>query len=518
MRRCAFWFALLWLASTAGNGRAEETPGEPTAAGASVEPDRRAAARAAYDRGKSAFDGGRYDAAVADFAEAIKLDPNRDHLFYVRACAWYGKADYDRAVEDLNEAIRLKPTDSMLFATRGDAELMRRNFDSARKDADEALRLDPKSDFALVVRADALRLTEDYDGARRDINNAILHGDALHPGPLDARILACSGDLWFAKGDNARALAHLNGALGIEPKLVRALVTRGHVRLDELKLDGALSDFDAAIRLDSKNPRAILGRAEVQTCRHQYDAALDGVNKVIAIAPHYVLAYALRGRIHVERGEMKEGIADCTEAIRLNSRCVSAYCVRAQAAVAEGDVDSASKDIDAALEITPNHPAALASRGLLRYQQGDNAQATQDLTAAIGTRDDPRVRFTLACIARGENDYPAAIASLEKAIQLDPEYADALGFYALILAACPAERLRDPEAAIRHATKACDLTGRKDSRMLGSLAAAQAESGNFDEAVRLQTDAIELAETDDDKGSLGRRLALYRSHKPYRIK
>ena len=54
-------------------------------------------------------DKGDYDRAIADYDEAIRLDPRYAVAYYNRGVAYCDKGDYDRAIADYNEAIRLDP-------------------------------------------------------------------------------------------------------------------------------------------------------------------------------------------------------------------------------------------------------------------------------------------------------------------------------------------------------------------------------------------------------------------------
>ena len=55
-----------------------------------------------------------YDKAIADYNEAIRLDPEgRRSPYYNRGYAWYDKKEYDKAIADYNEAIRLDPRDAL---------------------------------------------------------------------------------------------------------------------------------------------------------------------------------------------------------------------------------------------------------------------------------------------------------------------------------------------------------------------------------------------------------------------
>jgi tetratricopeptide (TPR) repeat protein len=60
-----------------------------------------------------------YDKAIADFNEAINLDPSSAYTFGNRGFAWFAKNEYDKAIADLGEAIKLDPTEAKAFATRG---------------------------------------------------------------------------------------------------------------------------------------------------------------------------------------------------------------------------------------------------------------------------------------------------------------------------------------------------------------------------------------------------------------
>jgi hypothetical protein len=83
------------------------------------------------------------------------------------------------------------------------------------------------------------------------------------------------------------------------------------------------------------------------------------------------------------------------------------------------------------------------------------------------------------------------------------------------MATCSEEKYRDGKRALEYAEKACELSGWKSWRELGTLAAAYAETGDFSNAMKWQEKAIELANEEQKQGG-DEQLDLYRSHKPYR--
>ena len=68
---------------------------------------------------------------------------------------------------------------------------------------------------------------------------------------------------------------------------------------------------------------------------------------------------------------------------------------------------------------------------------------------------------------------------------------------------------------MRLAKKACELANWKSSYCLTTLAAAYAEAGDFEEAVKFQRKSIELGFPKDDLELAHKRLDLYKNKKPY---
>src|SRR3954451_17544471 len=64
---------------------------------------------------------GEHDRAIADYDEAIRLNPDQAFTYANRGAAYRLKGEYDRAIADLSEAIRLKPDHASAYANRGEA-------------------------------------------------------------------------------------------------------------------------------------------------------------------------------------------------------------------------------------------------------------------------------------------------------------------------------------------------------------------------------------------------------------
>ena len=75
----------------------------------------------------------------------------------------------------------------------------------------------------------------------------------------------------------------------------------------------------------------------------------------------------------------------------------------------------------------------------------------------------------------------------------------------------------DGEEAVRHALRACERTNYKKVEFLDTLAAASAECGEYEDAVKWQRKAMEQISDPVRLADYRSRLDLYSSRKPARI-
>jgi len=217
------------------------------------------------------------------------------------------------------------------------------------------------------------------------------------------------------------------------------------------------------------------------------DEALEALNTVIERDPKTTTAYFWRSQIKSQQNQFVEAFADLNEALRLDPQYVEAFRERAWTWQKLGKFAEGLMDLNEVLRIAPENNLYLLDRGRFQVLLGDYVAALADFDRALG-------------LASDETDVIA--------IQVER---------ARLLAGCPDDTLRNGKLALEAAEAAHAASRFPRASCAESLAAAHAEVGNFAEAVKWQTKAVELAQKGPDRAERKSQLELYRSGKPYRL-
>ena len=115
----------------------------------------------------------KFDAALADFNQAEKLDPDNPRVHRYRALAYLDSKKNAEAEAELTKALKLEPRNSWSWYTRARAREKQRKYDDALKDYDKALELRPRYSSAYAGRGWLHNRLEKYAKAIKDCDAAI---------------------------------------------------------------------------------------------------------------------------------------------------------------------------------------------------------------------------------------------------------------------------------------------------------------------------------------------------------
>lgn len=361
---------------------------------------------------------------------------------------------------------------------------------------------------ALMLRA---RVQTDEEKSLADFDEAIkLVPDNSNFGLVRAMFLR-------SKGKYDDAMTDINKLIDQSPEDANAFILQGEVFRDLDKPDDALKSFDEATKLAPQAPGPYQQRGEIYREKHEYDKAIKEFSKVIELQPGDVLPLVHRAEAYLNDKQYNKALAD-VDAVLEEQQVVAAHRLR-------GEILAQLKRLDEAIGEMQQLTKAVPNQAELKMQLAMYYLINKQPEEAISEYDDVLLldpENFLALRSRADaylnvGKHAEAIADFEEALKLEPEDSSVLNNLAWVLATSPEANLRDGKRAVDLATQACELTEYKLPHILSTLAAAFAESGNFDNAIEWSQKAVDMHDPENDD-QLAKELASYQKKQPWREK
>ncbi len=203
---------------------------------------------------------------------------------------------------------------------------------------------------------------------------------------------------------------------------------------------------------------------------------------------HHDLGVALR-----EKNRLSEARAHLESTLALNDNPATRFEL-ARVFELEHATNEALVQLEKAILLAPRWPDPRERLGYLLAQSSKKEEALaqySELLRLNPARAD--LHLTMAALLSGIHRASDAAGHYREALRLNPNDVVALNNLAWLLATNPDDRLRNGYEATSYAERACALTRWSNPVFLATSAAAQAERGNFQQAVELATRAHAIA-------------------------
>jgi tetratricopeptide (TPR) repeat protein len=403
------------------------------------------------ESGNKYADAGRYEHAIIEYRNAVRLDPKFGEARYRLAQAFERTNNLEAAFPEYVRAADALPDRRDVQLKAIDVLVLLGRFEEAKGRANALLKKDPNDVDALVMLANAMSALKDADGAIGQIE------EALRVRPNDSSTFINLGAIRFRSGDVAQAESAFKQAVKLAPSSVTA-----HLALaNYLWATGRAAETEDAIKhAVSLEPEHVLANRML--------AALYIATKRPDLAEQPLLTVVRASSTPSSRlmlADYYTGTQRHDEAIRLLKELsgdpqASADAESRLAAIdyVQGRRAEAHQRLDAVLGRAPGHAAVLTMKA--------------QWLAAENRLDDALVRAKAAVVADPQSAVARYILATIHDLRL--EVADAVGAYNEVLRLNP--RAANAQVQLSRLSLA---SGKKDAAVHYAEGAKQTEPGNY---------------------------------------
>lgn len=326
----------------------------------------------------------------------------QDFDYWASLCNLLGEENKSQeAIAACNQAIALKPKDPEIWIARTQVLIKQAKYTEALASADRTLRLNPKYSLALAQRCQAL----------------------------------------FNLGKYAQAIAACDLALRSDENWGNntAVIAWYHKGLAQNKLgqfNEAIASFNRALAINPENSLALIANCQALSNVGRFVEAITACDLAIKINQNWgdsspAIAWYSKGLAQKQNSQIEEAIASLNQAIAINPQDADIWIEHGKSLILLGKPEQASVSYEFALKLSPNYALALASQSVAFNKLGKYKEAQTASEQAL--QGDNRWGDTSPALAweqrgialAGLGNYEEGLASLDRAIALNPKYAEA---------------------------------------------------------------------------------------------
>jgi tetratricopeptide (TPR) repeat protein len=450
--------------------------------------------------------------AIPHFRQAIQIMPDYAQAYYNLGNALAQEGSLDEAMTNYQAALQINPHYAVAYNNLGSVLAQEGSLDEAMTNYQAALQINPHYAVAYNNLGSVLLKKGSVDDAIGQFQKA------LRNNPDNTQAANNLGNALLQKGSVDEAISNLQDALRIDPDYADAHNNLGNALVHKGNLDEAITQFQKTLQIKPDDAEACynLGGAFLQ--KGNLDDAITNFQRALKIKPVYAEADVNLGDALLQKGALDDAIAHFQEALRIKPNDAETHNNLGNALLQRGDVDEAVAQFKKALKVNPDYTEAYFNLGNILLLKGNTDEAITNFKRALIIKPDyADARNNLGSALLEKGNVAEAIKQFQEALQIDPNHLQTLNNLAWILATIPQDKLRDGNKAVALAQRANQLTGDSNPAILGTLAAAYAEAGQFPEAVETGQRALARVDAGTAQAdTLQSQLKLYQKGIPFR--
>lgn len=298
----------------------------------------------------------------------------------------------------------------------------------------------------------------------------------------------------------SKAVFFYNLALRVNPNDFRSYYNRGGAYLEIGLYDEVIKDSRKAIELNviQKNDYdktklfykvwTYNNLALAYQRKGNYPGALRNYSIAIDTNSNETL-YANRARTYEKMGLHQKALDDISMSIKWGREDPDTYYTRGLIHGNMYNFELSLTDYNKSLELKPHDTWALNNRGNIHVDMGNYDLALKDFNKVISIGEFPAVYASRGTMWEKKGEFEKALNDYYTSLTMHPNYDYPMSKIAWILSTCPEKKYLNGKRALELAIKAVNIDN-NDYRNYRILAASQAITGNFEEAVKSIDEAI----------------------------
>lgn len=318
-----------------------------------------------------------YPKALADYNQAIQLDPKNAQNYTQRAKYYLQKNELEKAKADYTKAIELDPNQPKYYHVRSLISFNSQNYQEALQDINKAIELDRNNPTYYYFAASIRWQLKDYQGALNDAEKALKQGYSV------ADVYAIKTTIYVEQKEYEKAINDLTATIQNYPQESMLYAFRGNVYVQIQKYQQAEKDYSEAIKINPEKENLWISRANIRFQQKNYQGSIVDYNQAIKLNPNSLNSYIGRGLVYHAQGNYNDALADYNLALSKDGNSWIAINNIGFIKYEQGDIDTAIQQWEKALKINEKSPETNLGLGVALYIKGDTQKGLEMAKKAL---------------------------------------------------------------------------------------------------------------------------------------